>query len=273
MNYPKLNWTPEEAEKYKKFAGSYPAGYKPPTPPKYSDKEEAAMRIQEQSFRGLPVTPGSVYPGSSIATIDSLATGLKLKQNEAERLRIAQEKEKRDITKFNVDYKKSLLGLQAKQKKAETEKVDDIEKERAGLFTKLSQAQDILNKTKKVTLTDEEGEYVEDVEKPTYSPQQRNQAKRAVEGYTKRLQIISMTEKFREKGLDVNISDVEKYIKEQEKNIDAITLEMTKKGIPDRVGMVFKNTALQIMMEGNSKQTAMQKAAEQVKTLFPQYFQ
>jgi len=272
MNEPKINWTPELAEKYKKRYGAYPTTYKQPTQPKMSDKEEAAMRIQEQSFRGLPVSEGSVYPGSTIATIDSTTTGMKLNPYQQAQLKLSQDREARAKTKFGVDYKKSLLDLQEKEKKITEKKTDDLTKERSRLFGEISKTQDIVDKTKKVSQIDEKGDYVEEVEKPTFSYKQRQQAKAATESYTKRLQMIDLTEKLRNQGIQLNISDTEKYFKAQEKNIDAITIEMKNRNIPDRVAMVFKNTALQVLLEGNSKETAMKKAAEQVRELFPQYF-
>ena len=152
MNEPKINWTPELAEKYKKRYGAYPTTYKQPTQPKMSDKEEAAMRIQEQSFRGLPVPEGSVYPGSYIARTDSSVTGeytRKLAQQKEQR---AVSKEKRDIGLYRERIKKLRTG---------TTKEPDYMKEAETLSTKIADIDKSLGAmTLQYEKSQEEGAYV-----------------------------------------------------------------------------------------------------------------
>ena len=257
MNEPKRKWNPQEAEEFKKYWGNYPRGYVPQSP------EEQLKQAKAQNVLNLTLNPTH----QDSVMYDRLHPG--------EKSIFPQPKSEEDILKektTKINYQKSLLELQKKEKEATEEKTDDLTKERSRLFGEISKTQDIVDKTKKVSQIDEKGDYVEEVEKPTFSYKQRQQAKAATESYTKRLQMIDLTEKLRNQGIQLNISDTEKYFKAQEKNIDAITIEMKNRNIPDRVAMVFKNTALQVLLEGNSKETAMKKAAEQVRELFPQYF-
>jgi len=263
MNEPKLDWTPELAEKYKKRYGNYPSGYKLPKAPTYSDKEEAALRIQEQSFRGLPVKSGSIYPGSYIARMDSSITG------EYDRLE-AKQKEKHDVSKFNIDYQTKLLNLREKQKEAGVG-LEDISKKRSEFFKKIEESQNILNKTVKSTKIDKEGvEY--DVEKPAYPYQARQQAKETVSAYSDSIRTLKLVEKLRGQGIQANMSDVVSFFKKAEKPIDAMTQEMIKKGFTKEQALVFKNTAMEIVKEGNSPETAMKRAAEHINIMFGDIF-
>ena len=164
MNEPKINWTPELAEKYKKRYGAYPTTYKQPTQPKMSDKEEAAMRIQEQSFRGLPVPEGSVYPGSYIARTDSSVTGeytRKLAQQKEQR---AVSKEKRDIGLYRERIKKLRTG---------TTKEPDYMKEAETLSTKIANIDKSLEEmTQQFEKSPEVGTYVKKTVggEPAYKP-------------------------------------------------------------------------------------------------------
>lgn len=186
-----------------------------------------------------------------------------------------QPKGQEDILKektAQLNYNKSLLDYQSKQKEAESQNFDDVAKKRSEYYKKISEAQDILNKTVKTKKTDEEGFEFED-EKPAFDYKTRHSASKTVSAYSDSLRTLGMVEQLRNKGIKANIADVNEFFKGQEKNIDSVTKDMTKRGIPDRVAMIFKNTAIEVLRNGNSKEVAMQKAAEHVKNLFPQYFQ
>lgn len=212
MNYPKITWTQKEAEKIYKLTGSYPPSYKPPAQPKLSDKEEAALRIQEQSFRGLPVSEGSIYPGSYIARTDSSITGEYARQLAQQKEVRAKEKEQRDITKFKIDYKKSLLELQEKQKDKETDyqkELDKINKEITGIDQSL-------NKMIPVTEQVEPGEYRkkktlrgEEIVKPALSSQQKNKLLSKRERLEERAKMLERQVTIREQAKRIGITEKE----------------------------------------------------------------
>lgn len=229
-----------------------------------SFKKPANLSDWETAYQNVY---GEGAPGTAA---DSIKLGLKMTpaQEMQERRRGVEDVRKRQ--KFELDYKSKLFDLKQKQKESGVG-TEDVGKKRSEFFKKMNEAQTILNKSVKKKQVDEEG-IETTVEKPAYSARVRKQAAKTVNQYSDSLRTLVTVEKLRQRGIKANMADVETFFKQEEKTIDGITSQMISKGIPDRVAMVFKNTAVQIMRDGNSKETAMQRAAQQIKALFPQYF-
>jgi len=200
----------------------------------------------------------NVYGGKGTAA-DSIKLGLKMSPYQ-------QAQDARSKAKFNIDYQTKLLNLREKQKEAGVG-LEDISKKRSEFFKKIGESQNILNKTVKSTKIDEEGvEY--DTEKPAYPYQARQQAKKTVSAYSDSLRTLNLVEKLRGQGIQANMSDVVSFFKKAEKPIDAMTQEMIKRGFTKEQALVFKNTAMEIVKEGNSPETAMKRAAEHINIMF-----
>ena len=198
MGQPKVKWTPELAEKFKKITGQYPSGFEPKQE-KYSDREQALVRIASQSFGNLPLQ--GKYEGSPVATADSLQLGLKQKpMSYADKLR---------SRKLEVDLQRSKLQLN--KAKQETKKTENIEEKRQKLLNKMKSNEEILNKTK-----EDENYNVT----PAYSHKTRSTAERANKAYNDSLKVLNLTEQFRQKGIPANTSHTRAWIKQGEQNIN-----------------------------------------------------
>lgn len=205
----------------------------------------------------------NVYAGGGGTAADSIKLGLKMSPYQ-------QAQDARSKAKFNVDYQTKLLNLREKQKEAGVG-LEDIPKKRSEFFKKIEESQNILNKTVKSKKLDEEGvEYEE--EKPAYPYQARQQAKKTVSAYSDSLRTLNMVEKLRNQGIKANMSDVTAFFKKAEKPIEAMSQEMIKRGFTKEQALVFKNTAMEIVKEGNSPETAMRRAAEHINIMFGDIF-
>ena len=243
---------------------------KPAVMPKLTDWETAYQNIYGPD---APRTPA-----------DSVEVGLKMTPYQEQQLKLSQDREARAKAKHGVDYKKSLLDLQEKERKAKEGKIEDLDRKEKAALKRYKAAYEVVSKTKTQTKYDEEGDPISEVKVPYYSREVREFEEKRAKQYADSLRIIDLTKLMRQQNIAVNTSEVRRYFKERSSNIDGVVKELIKKGLSPREAVAFRETSMAIAnqliteaLEGgvtieDPYGVAMRQAAAKIELLYPDKF-